>query len=84
METTVGTSSRMRDSLISLRRKASELISQSEDEELLAEVVAMFRGMKLPCTYTKEEFAEVLNEADADYKAGKFVAQEELRSRYGL
>ena len=42
------------------------------------------RVKKLPCTYTKEEFANVLSEADEDFKAGRFVTQDELRARYGL
>lgn len=78
------TSPRMRDNLISLRRRATELASKSEDEFLLADVVAMLSGKKRPCTYNKEEFATVLCEADEDYKAGRFVSQDELRAKYGL
>lgn len=84
METTVRTSLEKSDTLISLRRKASELASQSEDEFLLADIVALLSGKNLPCTYTKEEFANVLSEADDDFKAGRFVTQEELREKYGL
>lgn len=84
METSVMTSPRMRDTLLSLRRRATELASKSEDEFLLADVVAMLSGMKRPCSYTKEEFAAVLREADEDYKARRFVSQDELRSEYGL
>ena len=50
----------------------------------MADVEATISGIKLPCTYTKEEFAAVLNESDEDYKAGRFVAQDELREKYGL
>ena len=57
METTIGTSTKMHETLISLRKRASELASQSEDEFLLADIVAMLSGKKLPCTYSKEEFA---------------------------
>ena len=78
------TSPRMRDTLISLRRKATELASKSEDEFLLADVVAMLSGMKRPCSYTPEEFAAVLCEAEEDYKAGRFVTQDDLQERYGL
>ena len=39
---------------------------------------------KRPCIYSADEFAGVLREADEDYKAGRFVSQEELRERYGL
>ena len=74
----------MHDTLISLRRRATELASKSEDEFLLADVVAMLSGMKRPCTYTKEEFAAILCEADEDYQAGRFVSQDELRAKYGL
>lgn len=84
METNGMTSPRMRDTLLSLRHKATELASKTEDEFLLADVVAMLSGIKRPCNYTKEEFATVLCEADEDYKAGRFVSQDELRSRYGL
>lgn len=84
METSVRTTSRMHDTLISLRRRATELASKTEDEFLLADVVAMLSGMKRPCTYTKEEFATMLCEADADYSAGRFVSQDELRAEYGL
>ncbi len=84
METTIGTSTKMRETLISLRKRASELASQSEDEFLLADIVAMLSGNKLPCTYSKEEFANVLNEADDDFKAGRFVTQDELRAKYDL
>ena len=84
MESTVMTSPRMRDTLISLRRKATELASKSEDEFLLADVVAMLSGMKRPCSYTKEEFAAELCEAEEDYKAGRFVTQDDLQERYGL
>lgn len=84
METTTKTSQRMHDTLISLRRRATELASQSEDEFLLADIVAMLSGVKLPCTYSKEEFVAVLSEADEDYKAGRFVTQDELRARYGI
>ncbi len=84
METSIRTTPKMRDTLVSLRRRATELASKSEDEFLLADVVAMLSGIKRPCTYTKEEFAAVLCEADEDYKAGRYVSQDKLRTEYGL
>ena len=74
----------MHDTLISLRRRATELASKSEDEFLLADVVAMLCGIKRPCTYTKEEFAAVLSKADEDYSEGRFISQDELRAKYDL
>lgn len=84
MDTAVRTRRNVYDSLSALRNRVTSLASQSEDEALLADVVAMLSGEKRPCTYTAEEFAGVLREADEDYKAGRFVSQEELRERYGL
>jgi hypothetical protein len=84
MEPAVRTNGNQYKNLVSLRKKVTTLATQSEDEALLADVVAMLSGMKRPCTYTAEEFASVLSEADEDYKAGRFVTHEELRSRYGL
>ena len=84
METSVKTKPNVYDSLVALRNKVTSLASQSEDEALLADVVAMLSGVKRPCTYTRDEFAEVLREADEDYKAGRFVSHEELFAKYGL
>ncbi len=84
MGTAVKTKRNVYDSLVSLRNKVTSLASQSEDEALLADVVAMLSGEKLPCTYTAEEFADVLQEAEEDYKAGRFVSHEELFAKYGL
>ena len=47
-------------------------------------VEPLLSGEKHPCTYTAEEFANVLREADEDYKAGRFVSQDQLFARYGL
>ena len=71
-------------SLLSLRKKAIEYANQAEDEDLLAEVIMMLSGDKRPCAYTREEMAANLREADEDYKAGRFVTQEEIRAMYGL
>lgn len=84
METTVSIQHNVYDNLVNLRNKVTTLATQSEDEALLADIVAMLSGVKRPCTYTSEEFASVLSEADEDYKAGRFVTQNELRNRYGL
>ena len=72
------------DSLVMLRNRVATLVSQTEDEALLADVAAMLNGVKRPCTYTKEVFAEVLRAADEDFKAGRFVTQDEMKARYGL
>ena len=84
MGTAVKTKRNVYDSLVSLRNKVTSLASQSEDEALLADVVTMLSGEKLPCTFTAEEFADVLQEAEEDYKAGRFVSHEELFAKYGL
>lgn len=84
METGVRSNHDMHDTLTMLRQRVSSLASQSEDEALLADIVAMLNRVKRPCTYTKEEFADVLREADEDFGAGRFVTQEEMRARYGL
>ena len=84
MDTAVRTKNNVFDNLVSLRNKVTTLVTQSEDEALLADIVAMLSGAKRPCTYTQEGFASVLAEADEDYRAERFVTQEDLRSRYGL
>ena len=84
METTTRTDSRSKDILSTLRKQVSTLASQSEDEALLADILAMLNGIKRPCTYTAKEFAGVLKESDEDYKAGRYVSNEELFARYGL
>ena len=57
---------------------------KSEDEHVLEQVIALLSGMKRPCVYTHDEMAANLFEADEDYKAGRFVTQDELRAKYGL
>lgn len=84
MEPSVRTNGNQYKNLVALRNRVTSLASQSEDEALLADVVAMLSGEKRPCTYTAEEFANVLREADEDYKAGRFVSQDQLFARYGL
>lgn len=84
METAQKTNHNVHDNLVSLRKRVSSLATKSEDEALLADVLAMLSGIKRPCAYTQEEFESVLAEADEDYKAGRFITQDELRARYGL
>lgn len=84
METTVSIQHNVYDNLVNLRNKVTTLATQSEDEALLADIVAMLSGVKRPCTYTAEEFSSVLAESDEDYRAGRFVTQNGLRNRYGL
>ena len=84
MNTATRTPVHTNETLINLRKKATELAIQSENEELLAEVVAMLSGIKLPCTYTHEEFANVLHEAEADYEEKQCVSHEQLFAQYGL
>lgn len=84
MEITARTQNNVYDNLVNLRNKVTTLATQTEDEALLADIVAMLSGVKRPCTYTAEEFASVLAESDEDYKAGRYVTQEDLRMRYGL
>lgn len=84
METALRTKGNEYKNLVSLRKNVTTLATQSEDEALLADVVAMLSGVKRPCTYTSEELASVLAEAAEDYRAGSYVTQEELRARYGL
>ncbi|MBQ3945062.1 MAG: hypothetical protein II670_05545 [Alphaproteobacteria bacterium] len=84
METAVRTSSDTSNSLLMLRKKASTLVNQSEDEALLADIVAMLNGVRRPCTYNKDEFTDVLREADEDFESGRFVSHEELFAKYGL
>ena len=67
MKTELQTNRAMPDSLVMLRNRVTTLASQTEDEALLADVVAMLNGVRQPCTYTKEEFAEALKDMVARY-----------------
>ena len=60
------------------------LVSQTESEELLAEAIAILRGMPLPCTYTNEQMEMSLREAEADYQNGNFVSHSSICERYGV
>ena len=84
METIVGTQHNVYDNLVNLREKVTSLVTQSEDEVLLADIVAMLSGKKFPCTYSKNEFESVLAESDEDYKLGKLISHEQLFAKYGL
>ena len=72
------------DALIALRQRASLLVSQSESEELLAEVVAILSGRPLPCTYTHDQMETVLRKAETDYKNGHFVSHSTICERSGI
>ena len=74
----------MYENLVNLRNKVASLATQSEDEALLADIVAMLSGVKRPCTYSAEEFSSVLAEADEDYKRGNTISHEQLFAKYGL
>ena len=67
-----------------LRKHASLLVSQTDNEELLSEAVAILSGMPLPCTYSYEEMESSLNEAEADYQKGNTESHETICKRYGV
>ena len=46
--------------------------------------LSLLNGKRRPCAYTREEMAESLREAEADYKAGRYVPHEDLFKEYGL
>ena len=46
--------------------------------------LSLLSGKRYPCAYTREEMAESLREAEADYKAGRYVSHEDLFKEYGL
>ena len=70
------------DALLTLRQRASLLVSQTESEELLAEAVAILSGMSLPCAYTYEQMEMSLREAETDYQNGRIVSHSTIRERY--
>ena len=84
MDTTVRTKNNVNTNLMSLRNKVTSLVAQAEDEALLVDIAAMLSGVKRPCTYTQEEFASVLAEADEDYKTGRLSSHEQVFAQYGL
>ena len=67
-----------------LRKRASLLVSQTDNEELLSEAVAILSGMPLPCTYNYEEMESSLHEAEADYQKGNTESHETICKRYGV
>ena len=67
-----------------LRKHASLLVSQTDNEELLSEAVAILSGMPLPCTYNYEEMESSLHEAEADYQKGNTESHETICKRYGV
>lgn len=75
---------RNHEALLALRLRASLLVSQTESEELLAEVVAVLNGMSFPCAYTLEQMKSVLQEAESDYQNDCFVSHPSISERYGI
>lgn len=84
METIARPTNSAQESLLALRKKTIDYINRTEDEDLLTEVALLLSGEKRPCSYTPEEFVSVLAEAEEDYKAGRYITQEEMRKKYGL
>ena len=72
------------DAIVALRQRASLLVSQTENEELLAEAVAILSGMPLPCAYTHEQMESALREAEADYRNRRYVTHSSICERYGV
>lgn len=68
----------------SLREKAMALVEQTESEELLAEVIAIFNGISLPCAYSYQQMEASLHEAEMDYEKGNHVSHSSLKERYGV
>ena len=69
---------------MALRLRASLLVSQTESEELLAEVVAVLNGMSFPCAYTREQMKSALQETESDYQNDCFVSHSSISERYGI
>lgn len=74
----------LHNSLIALRKRAQDLIAQTESEEILAEAVGILTGKPLPCAYSFEQMEEALRASEADYQKGDYTDHETLRQRYGL
>ena len=72
------------ETLQKLRKRASVLVSQTDNEELLSEAVAILSGVPLPCTYTPEQMELSLREAEADYQKGNTENHEPICKRYGV
>ena len=72
------------NTLHSLRKRASLLVSQTDSEELLSEAVAILSGAQLPCTYSYEQMEWSLREAEADYQKGNTESHETICQRYGV
>lgn len=70
--------------LIALRQRVSQLVSQSENEDLLADAVAILSGRDLPCAYTYEEMEDSLREAENDYQNRNLISHSSICERYGL
>lgn len=74
----------LHNSLIALRKRAQDLIAQTESEEILAEAVGILTGKPLPCAYSFEQMEEALRASEADYQKGDYTDHETMRQRYGL
>lgn len=72
------------ETLLDLRKRASLLVSQTDNEELLSEIVAILSGIPLPCSYNYEQMEMSLREAEADYQKGKTESHETICERYGV
>lgn len=72
------------ETLLTLRKKASSLISKTDNEALLAEVIAIMSGAPLPCNYSYEQMEFSLREAEADYQKGNTESHETIYKRYGI
>ena len=51
---------------------------KNDTPNLYNQKYALLSGKQRPCAYTREEMAESLHEAEADYKAGRYVSHENL------
>lgn len=85
MEATIARGNMNAQSTLShLREKASSLAMRADDEGVLKQVISMLGGAKRPCSYTPEEMATNLRQAEDDFHAGRYITHEELCARYGL
>ena len=69
------------ETILQLRKRASVLVSQTDNEELLSEAVAILSGAKLPCTYSYEEMESSLHEAETDYQKRNIESHETICKR---
>lgn len=72
------------NTLVSLRERALKLVNQTENEELLAEVIGVLSGQPVPCTYTQEQMEMALLEAEEDYQSGHIISHNSICEQYGI